>query len=84
MRTNVHPLTGHELHWSHLIEEDKRTDHLALAVRQRPAHGKAVTEIAHSRDDDQFERVARLGITVPGPCRVTSSWPILFAFAGNV
>jgi hypothetical protein len=59
MRAHVHAPPRHELHRPHLIEEDEGTDHLALAVRQRAAHGKAVAEIAHARNDNQFERVAR-------------------------
>ena len=52
------PLAGDELHRPHLVEEDERPDHLALAVRQGAAHGKAVAEVAHARHHDQFERVA--------------------------
>ena len=54
------PSPGDELHRPHLIEEDERPDHLALAMRQRAAHRKAVAEIAHARNDDQFKRVARI------------------------
>jgi hypothetical protein len=38
MRANIQALASDELHWSHLIEEDERTDHLASAVRQRTAN----------------------------------------------
>ena len=33
MRANIHALPGHKLHWPHLIEEDERANHLALAMR---------------------------------------------------
>src|ERR1700722_1967895 len=60
MRAHVHAPPGHELHRTHLIEEDERPDHLPFAVRQRAANGKAVTEIAHPGNDDQFKRIARV------------------------
>src|ERR1700680_1741973 len=58
VRAHVQALAGTEFTRSHLIEEDERTDHLPSAVRQRAAHGKAVAEIPHARNDDQLERVA--------------------------
>jgi len=60
MRTNVHAASGYELHRPHLVEENERAHHLPPAMRQRPAHREAVAEIAHTRHDDQFERVARI------------------------
>ena len=59
MRTHIHSPSRDQLDRSHLIEEDKGTDHLAFAVRQRPAHGKTIAKIAHARHDNQLERVAR-------------------------
>jgi hypothetical protein len=66
MRAHVHAAPGNELHRAHLIEEDERADHLPLAVRQRPPHRKAVAEVAHPRNDDQFERVARIFVAEHG------------------
>jgi hypothetical protein len=58
MRANVQALAGDELHRPHLIEENERTNHLAIGVRQRAVHGKTTAQIAHARDNDQIERVA--------------------------
>jgi len=41
-----------------LIEEDERTDHLPLLIRHGATHGKAVAQIAHTRNNHQFERIA--------------------------
>ena len=60
MRADIHAAPGHELHRAHLIEKDEGPDHLAPAMRQGPAHGKAVAEIAHARNHDQLERIARM------------------------
>src|SRR5437879_232805 len=49
-----------------MIEEDEGADHLALAVRQRPAHLEAIAEVAGTRHDHQFQRVAGLGIAQHG------------------
>src|SRR3979411_1220028 len=62
MRAHVHAIAGHELHRSEIIEEDEGADHLALAVRQCPAHLKSIAEIAGARHDDKLERVAGVGI----------------------
>src|SRR5437868_13242627 len=66
MRAHVHALAGHELHGAEMIEEDERADHLALAMRQRAAHFKAVAEVTGARHDDKFERVAGFGIAKHG------------------
>ncbi len=58
VRPHVEPLPGDELNRPHLVEEDEGTDHLPLAVRQRAAHGEAVAQIAHARNDDELERIA--------------------------
>ena len=58
MRAHIHAAAGNELHRPHLVEEDEGPDHLAPAMRQGPAHGKAVAEIAHARNHDQLERIA--------------------------
>ena len=58
VRPHVEPLPGDELNRPHLVEEDERTDHLPFAVRQRAAHGEAVAQIAHARNDDELERIA--------------------------
>ena len=50
MRPHVHALPGDELHRAHLVEEDERADHLALAVRQGAAHLEAA-EVAGARHD---------------------------------
>jgi hypothetical protein len=55
---HIHAMSGKELHGSHLIEEDERADQLPLLVRHGAAHGKAIAQIAHARNDDQFKRIA--------------------------
>ncbi|CLA76183.1 Uncharacterised protein [Mycobacterium tuberculosis] len=45
-----------------MIEENERADHLPLAVRERAANRKAVTQIAGARHDDELKRVAGLRI----------------------
>jgi hypothetical protein len=57
MRANVHASAGDELHWSDLIEEDERTNHLAFGVRQRAVHGKTAAQITHARNNNQVERI---------------------------
>src|ERR1700753_2603427 len=49
-----------------MIEEDEGDDHLPLAVRHRAAHLKTIAEIAGPRHDDQFQRIAGLGIAEYG------------------
>ena len=58
MRANVHAPPRDELHRPHLIEKDEGPDHLPFAVGQRAADGKAVAEIAHARDYDEFDCIA--------------------------
>jgi hypothetical protein len=55
---HIHSLSDKELHRPHLIEEDERADKLTLIIRHGAPHSKAVAQIAHARDDDQFERIA--------------------------
>ena len=57
VRAHVHAVSGDELHRAHLVEEDERPHHLALAVRQRAAHLEAA-EIAHPRHDRELQRIA--------------------------
>jgi hypothetical protein len=40
------------------IEEDEGTDHLPLLVGHGAAHGEAVAQVAHTRDDHQFQGIA--------------------------
>jgi hypothetical protein len=51
-------MSGKKLHGPHLVEENEGTDQLTLLVRHGTAHGKAVAQIAHARDDDQLKRIA--------------------------
>jgi hypothetical protein len=57
MRTHIDAVSGDELHRAHLVEEDERSDHLALAVRQRAPHLEAA-EVAHPRHDRELQRIA--------------------------
>ncbi len=66
VRAHVQALPGNELNRSHLIKENERTDHLALAVRQGATHRKAVAQIAHAGNDDQVECLARSFIAEHG------------------
>ena len=66
MRPHVHALAGEKLHRPEMIEEDKRPDHLPLAMRQRAPNHKAIAEIAGARHDDDIERVAGGGIAEHG------------------
>src|SRR6202042_902178 len=66
MRPHVHALAGDHLHRAEMVEENKRPDHLALAVRQRAAHLEAVAEVAGARHDDEFKRIAGLRIAENG------------------
>ena len=59
VRAHVQALPGNELNRSHLIEENERADHLALAVRQRATHREAVAQITHSWNNDHVESIAR-------------------------
>ena len=58
MRAHVHALACNELHRPEMIEKDKWPDHLPLTVRQCAAHLESVAEIARSRHDHEFQRVA--------------------------
>jgi hypothetical protein len=62
MRAHIHALAGHELHRPEMIEEDEGADHLPFAVRQRAAHLESIAEIAGTRHNDQFQRIAGPGI----------------------
>src|SRR4051794_22490695 len=66
MRPHVHALAGDELHRPEMIEEDERTNHLPLAMRQRAAHLEPVAEVAGARHDDKLQRVAGSGIAEHG------------------
>jgi hypothetical protein len=56
--SHIHTLSRKELHRPHLIEEDERTNHLPLLVRHGATHGKAASQIAHTRYNHQFKRIA--------------------------
>src|SRR5262245_42973408 len=57
MRPHVDALTRDELDRAHLVEEDEGANHLALRVRQGPAHLEA-SEVSRARCDDEIERIA--------------------------
>jgi hypothetical protein len=59
MGPDIEPMSGKKLGWSHLIKEDEGTNHLPLVAGQSAADFKAVTQIADSRNDDEFQRITR-------------------------
>ena len=61
VRPHVHALAGHELHRSHLVEEDEGANHLPLHLRQRAADREAA-QVAHSRHHHEVQRIAGCGI----------------------
>ncbi len=65
VRAHVDAVSGDELHRAHLVEEDERPDHLALAVRQRAAHLEPA-EIAHPRHDRKLQRIAGMLVAEHG------------------
>src|SRR5260370_17094334 len=56
-RTHVEPLPCQELNRPHLIEEDERTDHLALAVRERASDREPIAAITPPRNSHERERL---------------------------
>ena len=55
VRAHVEAASGEELAGAHLVEEDERADHLALARRQGAADLEAA-EVVRARQQDEFDR----------------------------
>ena len=58
MGSDIEPLSPIEVCSPHLIKEDEGTDHSTFFARQSATNSKAITQITHARNDDQFQRVA--------------------------
>ena len=56
---HVEAMSRKELGWSHLIEEDEGSNHLALVAGQSTTDFEAIAQIAYARHDDKLKRVAR-------------------------
>ena len=56
---HIEAMSRKELGWSHLIEEDEGSNHLALVAGQSATDFEAIAQIAYARHDDKLKRVAR-------------------------
>src|SRR3954465_9002898 len=64
MRPHVHASAEQELGRAHLVEEDKRPDHLAPLGRERATHLEAA-EVAGTRHAHRLDGVAREPVAGP-------------------
>ncbi len=55
---HIEPVSIKKLRRPHLIEKNERTNHLALVARQGATDFKAIAQIADSRNDNEFQRIA--------------------------
>jgi hypothetical protein len=61
MGADIHALAGNKLPRSEMVEEDERTHHLALAVRQGAADLEGA-DVAAARHDYQLNLLDRMGV----------------------
>src|SRR5690242_9974518 len=69
VRPDIQALTRHELHRAHLIEEDKRSHHLALTVGERAADHEPIAEVADARHDHELQCRTGAFLTKDRICR---------------
>ena len=66
MRPHVEAVPAPELGRAEMVEEHERPDGAARAVRQRPAHRKALAQIDAARHDHGFQRIAGVAVARRG------------------